>query len=64
MSTQVRKQIRVGLSDLDDSYALGKKVNIFHRKSNTLHTFTVCDIMLARVAEKTRWVTEWLIHLK
>lgn len=64
MGTHIRNQIRIGLLDLDDSYALGKEVNIFHPKSNTLHTYTVCNIMLVRFVEKARGVTEWLIHLK
>ncbi|PEF45164.1 hypothetical protein CON22_17945 [Bacillus cereus] len=63
MSAHVKDQIRVGLLELDESYALGKKVDIFHKKSNTLQTLTVCNIMLVRFVRNTHWTTEWLVHL-
>lgn len=64
MSTYTREERRVGLFDLDESYALGKKIEIFNKKSNSLRLLTVCNIMLVRFVRNTHWVTEWLIHLK
>lgn len=59
----MKEQIQVGLFDLDESYGLGKKIEIFNDKNNTLQTLTVCNIMLVRFVRKTHWTTEWLIHL-
>lgn len=63
MSAHVKEQITVGLLDLEESYGLGKKIDIFNEKNNTLRTFKVCNIILVRFVRKNHWTTEWLIHL-
>lgn len=51
------KSISVGLFELDERYSLGEKITVFCDRLNTLYTFIVVNITLARK-------THWVVHLK
>uniref|UniRef100_UPI003F49716B hypothetical protein n=1 Tax=Bacillus multifaciens TaxID=3068506 RepID=UPI003F49716B len=51
------KKINVGLFELSDSYGLGKKINVFCEKLNSIYTLTVFNITLGQKAH-------WVVHLK